>query len=336
MKTVIYVAMLAVLLGGLACYADLPPVKDRLKMPAILLSETPEEWVRLHRLSERSPQALLETLDKYLDALRRGETVSYAPYPDAWAYTREYVLNRLGDTAGPDVIPALEAFLHRWRTETNGRPPSGFNELSVRLTMERIQARSKGRQAYVEEMIRWLKGEYKPLHPSGPLSGTERTWRVTDAARALAVLQVREAAPLIVQKYREWSYGWSRLFLPHLARALAWLGEPSSLLEVMPVFLKEDRIDQPFLAGPLEPGQVDPAWAYWQVRTRGMSSERSIRAIVEAVAEGDSDYGVEQVLQYFGPGAVPVLIDLLNHPSQKPRAVIAQLVVIRALGLLRA
>lgn len=262
LKTLIF-ALLTLLMLTNSVYADLPAVRDRLRMPAIMLSPTPEEWVRLHRLSERSPQVLLETLDRYIQACRNGETENNPLAPDSWTYLREYVLDRLGDTAGPEVIPALETFLQRWKTEAGGAGPTVLNELSVRLVMEHIRARQRGRTEYIAEMLRWLKGEYTPVvgqiqirsvqrqgAPADALEqylkemivGTERAWRVIEAARALGILRVKQAAPLLAEKYHLWKDGWSRLQLPYLVRALAQIGRrPLAVLGDAP--LLERRLD---------------------------------------------------------------------------------------------
>jgi hypothetical protein len=206
-------------------------------------------------------------------------------------------------------------------------------------------------------MFRWLKGEYTPVAgqiqirsvrrqgaPADALEqylkemivGTERAWRVIEAARALGILRVKQAAPLLAEKYHLWKDGWSRLQLPYLVRALAQIGDAPSLFSVMPHFLKDGWMLQPYLVDYLEPGEVDPVWAYWQARTQGMSLERTVQTIVQRVAEGEGGFGVSEILSYFGPSAVPVLLSLLAQPPAGPKMEAAQATVIRALGLLRA
>lgn len=132
-----------------ACQADLPPVKDRLRMPAIVLSETPAEWLRLYRLSLHSPQPLLDVLEGYLQACERGEEVQWLQRrsDESWPARRAYALMRLADIGGLETIAALERFLER-RMEQGGADAL-WDVVAARVVMEQIQARLKGREAYI-------------------------------------------------------------------------------------------------------------------------------------------------------------------------------------------
>jgi hypothetical protein len=76
-------------------------MKDSLQMPAIVLSKTPAEWLRLYRLSLHSPQPLLDLLEEYLQACERGEDIRWM-YPgsgDYWLLRSQYAFMRLVQTS---------------------------------------------------------------------------------------------------------------------------------------------------------------------------------------------------------------------------------------------
>jgi len=87
------------------CRADLPPLKQQLRMPAIVLLRTPESWVQLYRLSQRSPRPLLDVLEQYLQACERGEYLEWIMQREAdnLPSRRAYALMRLGDIGGEEV-----------------------------------------------------------------------------------------------------------------------------------------------------------------------------------------------------------------------------------------
>jgi len=67
---------------------------------------------------------------------------------------------RLGDIGGEESIAALQRFLkHRLQ---HGDLYALWDSIAARVTIERIQARLKGRDAYIAEMIRWARGDFTP------------------------------------------------------------------------------------------------------------------------------------------------------------------------------
>ncbi len=336
----ILVCLLLVAAG--AGRADLPPVKDRLRMPAIVKAGTPAHWLRLHRLSERSPHALLEVLEQYARACESGEVqpVTIDGEPDPLAIDRLYVLHRLGDVGGEETIAFLQKFLDRRLQD--GTMLSWADVILTQLTIERIRARQAGRSAYIAEMARWLRGEFTPTRhpdtvaPEGSVYRATDHWegmfRIREALRALGVLRAREAIPVLLDKKQ-----WGRFpDMPEVinqlyADALAQMGD-KRVLDALNRCLREwdGRTTRP-----LEPGQVDPAWAYWQLRTQGMNLEQTVYALIGARAGNDVGRGVVEILTAIGAPAVPFLLKALQQPPG-PNVEGALCAAIEALGSIRA
>jgi len=334
MKTRLFL-LLALWALSTVCQADLPPVKDRLQMPAIVLSKTPAEWLRLYRLSLHSPQPLLEVLEEYLQACERGEEIQWVRQSsdESWPARRAYALIRLGDIGGSETIPALERFLER-RMEQGGAFAL-WDVVAARVTIERIQARLRGREAYVAEMMRWVQGDFTPWQDErltrwNKLSEihayVETPYRKRMALRVLGRLKVREAVPILLELCKE-EWKWSEAH-----QALAEIGDRRALEAISRGL--HDTIDAAeFL--PLEPGQVDPAWAYWQMRTQGMNLEQTVNTMVSALAGNDARRGVVEILTIMGRPIVPYLLKSLAQPPG-PDTDQARCGVINALGNIRA
>ncbi len=316
------------------CQADLPAVKDRLQMPAIVLSKTPAEWLRLYRLSLHSPEPLLDVLEEYLQACERGEDVQWV-HPgsgDYWLLRSQYAFMRLADIGGPESLPVLERFLAR-RLEHDG-PIALPDAIAARVAMEQIQARLKGREAYIAEMMRWVQGEFTPWQDerltrwnklSEVHAYVEAPYRKRMALRVLGRLKVREAVPILLELCKE-GWKWSEAH-----QALAEIGDRRALDAISRGLRDIDAAE--FL--PLEPGQVDPAWAYWQMRTQGMDPEQKVNAMVSALARNDARRGVVEILTIMGRPIVPYLLKALAQPPG-PDTDQARCGVISALGNIRA
>jgi len=341
------------LMATWAAHADLPLPKDRLQMPAIIMGKTPAHWVRLHRLSQRSPQPLLAVLEDYVRARESGEVAPVLmcehDAPHSLAMGRVYALHRLGDIAGEEVIPALQKFIDK-RLE-DGSLVSWIDVITTQLTIERIRVRQAGRAAYIAEMVRWLRGEFTPTRHEAtipkPLPGQlvdplmlratdhwEGMFRMREAIRALGVLRAREALPVLLDMQQ-----WGRFPDPPdgrnslLAEALARIGDERAL-DQLEQCLRKWSGD----AGPLEPGQVDPAWAYWHMRTRGLNLEQTVSVMVSALARDDhlgTRTGVPDILAVLGRLVVPYLVKWLQQPPG-PNTDNALFGIINALGKMRA
>ncbi len=140
--------------------ADLPQPKDPLVMPAIALRQTPAQWVRIYRESEKDPATLLRYLEehiRFVSTRRSAPAVEPLSDPEGVRQleTRTYVFNRLGDVGTPELIPAIERFIQR-RRETNDWATKSDVALA-QLTIERIEARAKGSEAYKNTMLNWVR-----------------------------------------------------------------------------------------------------------------------------------------------------------------------------------
>jgi HEAT repeat protein len=206
--------------------------------------------------------------------------------------------------------------------------------IAARVTIEQIQARLKGKEAYIAEMMRWVRGEFVPwqderLAQWNKLSEihayVEAPYRRRMALRVLGKLKVREAVPILLELCKE-GWKWSEAH-----QALAEIGDRRAL-EVISRGLRDVDASE-FL--PLEPGQVDPAWAYWQMRTKGMNLEQTVNTMVRALAGNDARQGVVEILTLMGRPVVPYLLKALAQPPG-PDVDIAQSEVIEVLGNLRA
>jgi HEAT repeat protein len=326
MKTYLLMTILVFGMGSL-CRADLPSVQDKMRAPAIISLQTPEAWVQIDRRLARSPQTLMESLEEYLKCPASGS--SGRVLDKATFY---YVLDKLGDLADAQAIPPLKAYAEQLRE---------FDAFFARVIIERIQARLRGRDEYIAEMVRWLHGKFPAHEETFPGTGVrdefvERSFYAQEAARALGKLRAREAVPDIIAVYWEWQEGWYQLYTPVLVRSLAQMGDTRAA-EVIKHYMSEVYAGLPvqFRADILEPGQVDPAWAYWQMRTKGMNLEQTVNAMVSALAGNDARQGVVEILTLMGRQVVPYLLKALAQPPG-PDVDNAQFAVIRVLGNLRA
>jgi len=320
--------------AGRAQVAGPPPA---VAFPAILQPATPPEALEMWRASENNPAALLPYLDRpgLIKTLRkRGvpEGGSYDGPPSGVLYEAEVLrsmaVHRMGDIGGPDNIAALERFAAQSETE---KDESGA--LVARLAVERIRVRQRGRDAYVREMLSWLE---TPVPPPSTTNRqiTEAAFRVPEASRALGVIGAAEAVPLLLAKYEKADRKANRdmrfVGVPVFVR----LGDTRGL-EVLHDYLQGFAHRRNYF--PLEPGQPDVAWAYWKMRTRGLSETAAAREILGATKWDLSALRGDAVLEMLGKPAVPALVAVLtNPPKGRDAEEQAQFVAARVLGSLRA
>ncbi len=276
-------------------------------------------------------------LEQYLQACERGEYLEWIEQrgEDDWPTRRAYVLMRLGDIGGEEAIAALQRFLeHRLQL---GDLYALWDSIGARVTIERIQARLKGRDAYIAEMIRWARGDFTPWQEqrltrwnrlSEIQANVETPYRKDMAVRVLGMLKAREAVPTLLELCEKAEVWWGA------HQALAEIGDKRAL-EVIGRGLRTLDPARALDLLPLEPGQVDPAWAYWQMRTKGMNLEQTVNTMVKALAGNDARQGVVEILTLMGRPVVPYLLKSLVQPPG-PDVDIAQSEVIEVLGNLRA
>jgi len=186
------------MLSALACHcgmADSPlKLPQRMRMPALVLPETPCEWVELYILAQNQPAKLLFYVDpKTCYGLEKRQPP--LPHVGISGLNRLYALRLLGDTGGIEIIPALQSISAQYRQ--GGVSYSSKKQIAhvIDLTIERIRYRAKGRDAYIREMIRWVQSPEPPWEKSDEV--IDYVERVVEAARALAVVGAQEAVPVL-------------------------------------------------------------------------------------------------------------------------------------------
>jgi len=308
---------------------------QRMRMPALVLPETPCEWVELYILAQNQPAKLLFYVDpKTCYGLEKRQP----PLPQVGisGLNRLYALRLLGDTGGIEIIPALQSISAQYRQ--GGVSYSSKKQIAhvIDLTIERIRYRAKGRDAYIREMIRWVQSPEPPWEKSDEV--IDYVERVVEAARALAVVGAQEAVPVLTDLCnRPWWDG--NPWVIYLIRALAWLGDRGA----MPVLSRELARFTPYQAGcasvpaafiPLEVREPDPVLVYWQMRTEGKSLPQAIEDIIHSVADLVPGRFMQQEIlrEYVGPAAVPYLLRALAAPPTSDRGVDVQGVAAQLLG----
>lgn len=331
-KTLFAIAL--TLLLASAVTADLPQPKDPLRQPGILLQPTPAEWLAMYRYT---PQQLLQVLLQHVKRMETHKgalTVDSASAEDKRAQDRRlYALRRLGDIASTDSVPGIEQFIAQrtaqndWLTE--------YDVALARLTIERIQLRAQGEEVYVAALIDWVRYGYNERHYPGAINSKGGTTalgraRVREGARALGVLKVAEAVPVLIERHRGHNTYTGYFFI----RALAQIGDARAMgliaRETSAAVGSGARIQIP-----LEPGEVDPAWAYWQMRTRGMNLAQTIEVLIGTLGDYSQPFGSFGVLEVIGEPAIPALIRALESPQAKDPELL-QCNAARLLGLLKA
>jgi len=333
------------MLGALMAEADLPPPKDPLVMPAIALRQTPELWVRIHRESEKDPTILLRYLEQHIEFVQsRKRAPSLEPMSDPQdilrVETHAYVLNRLGDVGTPDLIPAIEQFMERRKAMNDWATKA---DLAVaQLTIERIQARAKGAEAYKQTMLDWVQNATRypdALSPDGRWRAMAIR-RLGYGIRALARMGATDTVPAVLEAVRKARQEMSKA---------QWLFNQFSILHFLAQFEDERVLPELegvlFLYGPLyipwaeyhlEPGEKDPEWLYWHMRTKGMDTTETIKTILQSIGNGGPGRFKYKILPLFGEQAVPLLLRAIVEPPpcQNPENV--QGMAIWVLGEMRS
>jgi len=301
--------------------------------PAILQPATPPEAIEMWRASENNPAALLPYLDRkgWSQSLRSrlgDEAMQTASTHNYLLLLHYLAVERMGDVGTSDQIPALEKYAAQSKAEGNSDSAT-----QARLSISRIRARSGGAREYVQEMLRWLQ---TPDAPDGStmqqVKDTQQ--RVVEGARALGVMRSVESVPALIAKRRQpaWDNTNKGFFL---VRSLARIGDPRAL-ETLGKQINNFADYTPAAQIPLEPGEPDVAWAYWQMRTQGMSQAEMIQEMLRSLADGSSVSGISRILELTGRPVVPALMEALTNPPSGPHPERAQRVAVKVLGNLRA
>jgi hypothetical protein len=292
---------------GLLC--QLPAVGQSIEpraMPAIVQRATPSQVLEMWRVSATNPRALLPYLD--VAAMQQARKSMTAEEFGERKILQYMAVRRLGDVAGPDLAPRLDAYADELKAAKEFDAAT-----AARLAGERIRLRAKGRDAYVVEMIRWVQTDYPPPGAKEQ-EMMDNARRVIEGARALGVIQAREAIPVIVEKRRKWTDGYFGFFL---VRALVRFGDPSTLKDI-----EKDAgallPRQGPTAAPLEPDEPDILWAYWTMRTQGMTQEQTIQELIHAMANEPIGLRPSDMLRLIGRPAVPALVAVLISPPECP------------------
>lgn len=319
-RSFLWLSILAVFTCGVV-HADSPlRMRPGLRMPAVLLKPTPQELIDIHNLGVASPKSLLRYISP--EWLERAD--NEASREVRWR-CRTYAIHLIGDIGDTDVIPELEQIAQRYRLR-------GQEQIAdmLLLTMERIRYRALGREAYVKEMMRWVMWTESQGAPSG--RDYEYLDRVTEGARALAVIQAKEAVPLLLEVWQRprWREGPWSLFL---IRPLTRLGDRRALEAIQHEMRAVFTPNYPAEQIPLEPGEPDPGCIYWQWRTEGMSVQQAVDTLVRSMASSYAKLKEDEVLRhYVGPAAIPQLLKYLSEPPPGESSEVAQGMVARLLG----
>jgi hypothetical protein len=334
-------------LGASIAAADLPPPKDPLVMPAIAMRQTPELWVRIYRESEKEPATLLRYLEQHIEFVQnRKRAPSLEPLSDPQAIlqveTHAYVFNRLGDVGTPELIPAIEQFMQRRKAMNDWATKA---DLAVaQLTIERIQARAKGAEAYKQTMLDWVQNATRypdALSPDGRWRAMAIR-RLGYGIRALARMGATDTVPAVLEAVRKARQEMSKA---------QWLFNQFAILHFLAQFEDERVLSELegvlFLYGPtlmpwagaeyhLEPGEKDPEWLYWHVRTKGMDTTETVKAILQSIGNGGPGRFTDKILLLFGEQAVPLLLRAITEPPRCEAPENVQAVAIRVLGEMRS
>ncbi|GIV18464.1 MAG: hypothetical protein KatS3mg023_0215 [Armatimonadota bacterium] len=330
-----HASLLCFVLSLLFCtvgMADSPlKVPKTLVKPQLLMEPTPPEAIWLYDIAHTAPHLLLQYIDP--EEYYNPNSQVYPPWATSIRRCRNYAILLLGDVGGPAFIPALLQLANRYRQgkpERFGEPgyPSDRQVAFVlELTAERIRYRMMGREAYVQEMIRWLRTPEPDSPANQPM--LEYLDRVVQAARALGVIRASEAVPALLELWQtpRWHGG---ALVEYLVRPLARIGDKRA----MPM-LKLELSRTPLYGwrNALEVGELDPLLVYWLMRTDGMSLEEATWELLRSAAEESSWLRQEQIIEdYVGAVAIPYLLRALTDPPKGRNGDVAQIVIANLLG----
>jgi HEAT repeat protein len=300
--------------------------------PVLLQNPPPPELVEMWRVSQKSPLALTVYLDD--DACRaklKGKAHTLILQGSGQVSEEEYLhelcqwyaVERLGDVGGEDAIPHLEQYAAL--RQSQGDEDKAF---AARLAIERIRLRLIGQEAYKRAMLEWIQIPDPPR--DAPYEERKKVyWRIMSGARALGVIGAKEAAPLLVDRYQR-SIGGRFPEDFFLVRSLARLGDSRSLpvlswaIRNFVGYTQAQRL-------PLEPDEPDVVWAYWQIRTQGMSAREAAREVLKAAEAGEGNLRGQNFLPYLGKEAVPELVAALERALQSGGSIYTPFVAILAL-----
>lgn len=316
--------ILLLVLSAFACGlagADSPlRMRPGLRMPSVLLKPTPQELIDVYHIGQANPKNLARYIS--LEWFERAN--NEVPQEVRWR-CRTYAIHLIGDIGGTDVIPDLERISESYRLR-------GQEQIAdiLLLTVERIRYRALGREAYVQEMMRWV--QWNELREGGSPKDYEYLDRVTEGARALGVVQAKEAVSLLLEVWQRprWRDGpWALA----LIRPLAQIGDRRAKEALEYEMRAGFSPDYPAEQVPLEPGEPDPGCVYWQWRTERMSLQQAVDTLVRSMAVSYAKLKEDEVLRhYVGPAAVPQLLKYLAEPPPGESSEVAQGMVARLLG----
>jgi HEAT repeat protein len=320
--------------------ADLPQPKDPLVMPAIALRQTPAQWVRIYRESEKDPATLLRYLHEHIRFVSTRQSAPVVePLSDPEGIfqleTRTYVFNRLGDVGTPDLIPAIEQFIQR-RREMNDWATQSDVALA-QLSIERIQARARGPEAYQNTMLDWVRNptSYADSVDANGGPNAMAVKRLGYGVRALAVIGASDTVPLILEAIQKADKIMPRIvWLFSRPQVIHWLAqfEDASLVEELRKSFFSYGTTTPFSTYHLEPGEKDPIWLYWRIRTRGMDIAQTVRVMLEAAGGEGPRRMVSRVMGCLDEAAIPPLLKYIAAPPVCSDPESAQAEAISAIG----
>lgn len=290
----------------------------------------------MYRAALRNPADLLRYLQQHAEFRSRNRDLRLRIDQDAgWKELdrMEYAQELLGQYGGADVIPGLERFIAQRLAQRD--PQTDWDVAYACLTIERIRLRLQGRHAYVTAMLEWVRRGDKNYQDSCDELGVDtsaRVARVRLGAIALGALKAPEAVTVLMEKHKELPLRFD------LVRVLAQFEDPSTqelLQREVANFVRTGIIGLAQEVRPLRPGEVGPAWAYWRMRTRGMSLHQTIETLLGALGEDEPRAWADVVLQKIGEPAIPFLIEAVKNPLGKnPEG--CRFYAMRILGEMRA
>ena len=332
----LFAVLSVMLLSSGIVVSDSPlKLKPTLQMPAVIQHPTPLEWIRMYRASERNPSPLPRYLDGAYFFRSQGSddtgNLFLSPLGEEYARFRQYALERLGDIAGTDLIPALERYVKIYEAQSKRENSSSwiyeeFAELA-RLAIERIRLRAAGRDVYVRTMIQWLCTTI-PAPGENNREVHRALMRAMQGARALGVIQAREAVDALMERAKERRGLYDDYVACACVRALARIGDKRTM-QVLREGIRRWTTTYGFYyyQAPLEPGETDIAWVYWEMRTSGMSTQQAVAELLD-----ERTPGALEGLVHIGKPAEPALLALLKDPNVRVAIKLEAMGILNGMG----
>lgn len=162
-------------------------------------------------------------------------------------------------------------------------------------------------------MIRWL-GTPIPTSRETNREVDKAVMRITQGARALGVIKAGEAVDALMERTKERYSVYDDYVACECARALARIGDKRARQMLRSAIGKWITVYGVYHdAVPLEPGEPDIAWAYWEMRTDGMGVEQAVAELIRGMDEMLA--GALEGLIHIGKPAEPALLALLKDPQ---------------------